>query len=167
MKKVFLIILAGISIVFFIYNSKVNEVNIPDDVISQIMIENVEPIFTKKIGHNPIPYSGRGFCDYALIASEEKYGETKVYLNVWYQEFYVEGGTLKEGSGGEFPAVLHLKKQDNKYLFKDIDISTAPESREAVKIFPMRIRKTYDVYKQVQFSDEDLNKRAGEYFTLP
>ena len=170
MKKTFLILLAiliaGTSIAFFVFNCKVTEVKISNDVIGQIIKENVEPIASKKLYGKDQHFGDKIFCEYTIIVAEEKYGEIKVYLNIWYEEFYVEAGILKQGSGAECPTVLHLKKQDNSYIFKNVDISTAPASSDAIKIFPMRIRNNYDIYKQSFSSDADLQKRAKEHFNL-
>lgn len=77
-------------------------------------------ILFKKLYDKDSPFGGKIFCEYTVITTEEKYGEIKVYLNIWYQGFYVEAGTLKNGSGAVCTTVLYLKKQDNNYLFKDI-----------------------------------------------
>jgi hypothetical protein len=169
-KKKLLLILAlfisGTIIALVIYHNSVTEIKISNDVIDHIIKENVEPIAGKKLYDKEPPFGGKIFCEYTEIAAEKKYGEIKVYLNIWYEEFYVESGILKKGSGGKSPAVLHLKKQNNNYLFKNVEISTELESSESIKIFPMRIRNNYDINKWNISSDADLQKRSKEYFNL-
>jgi hypothetical protein len=55
---------------------------------------------------------GKHFTSYVLLNPVEKTdaGREKVYLFVISHEFYVEGGELKEGGGGQIPVALTLKK---------------------------------------------------------
>ena len=58
------------------------------------------------------PRRGKYFTTYVLLGPLEKTtdGQDKAYLFTRSQEFYVEGGELKEAGGGQLPAALSLEK---------------------------------------------------------
>lgn len=132
---------------------------VPQYVLDKIIKEKVEPIST------PTSCGGRPFCVYKIISYEKTNNIIKVYLSLFAQEYYVKNNRLLSGSGGQSPAILILKKDNNNYKFVTCNISTAAGLQDSLQIFPQNIRK-----KVAEASEPDstllnyLKKKAANYF---
>ncbi|MDD7796038.1 hypothetical protein [Clostridium sp. 'White wine YQ'] len=162
-KRTFMITTLFISVIIIsliIYNNSLNTVNVPSDVIENIVKNDVEPTAGLK------SFGGKVFCDYSIVISEEKYGEINVYLWLYSQELYVDSNKIKSGTGTIDPAVLHLKKEDNTYILKTFYVSSEAAGSDSMRKFPLRVRNKFKSNNYNFSYDTKLYDRAREYFKI-
>ncbi|MBL4933620.1 hypothetical protein [Clostridium paridis] len=155
-----LLFILVIIISLIIYNNSLNTVNVPSNVIENIVKNDLEPTAGVK------SFGGKVFCDYSIVISEEKYGEINVYLWLYSQELYVDSNQIKSGTGTIDPAVLHLKKENSTYALKDFYISTEAAGSDSMRKFPIRVRNKFKSNNYNFSYDTKLYDRAKEYFKI-
>ncbi len=100
---------------------------LPTD-IDEELAQVIQLALEKRLGPRP-PYRGKRFFSYALLAPPEKTadGLIKAYLYVEDRVFYVDHGELIEGGGGNVPAVVTMKKEENGWR---VEVQTPEPGRK-------------------------------------
>jgi hypothetical protein len=155
-------IILCLGLISFLYVKSVKSdksVSIPKYTLDKIVKENIQPISLKP------SFGGKIFCDYKIISSEKNNNKIELYLWILAQEYYINNNKLVKGTGGQFPAVLIIKKENNKYKFISCNISRAEETDESINIFPKSIRnKALQLSKIDTDSIKNIQKDAENYF---
>ena len=135
-----------------------NEKYISKKALDKIVKENVEPISIKpNFGGNP-------FCVYEIIDSEKDKDIINVYIHLLGQEFYVENNNVIKGTGGVFPAIITIKKENEEYKFLNCNISRSEETEQALEIFPKAIRKKARHFYVSKSQLSEMQRNAENYF---
>lgn len=154
---VFLILLfLGFIGYFFIRPSQTLAISQP--TLDKIIKENVQPISIKPC------FGGTPFCDYKIISFEKNNNKIKLYLWILAQEYYIKNNSLLKGSGGEFSAIVTIKKEGNKFKFLNCNISREIETYRSLNIFPKSIRNKALRMSSMNESTEKIQKNAQTYF---
>ena len=77
----------------------------------------IKDYLTEKIGATA--FGGKVFSAYQVMGTEQADQVTKLYLWALVQEYYLDHGTLKYGTGTSEPVVIFIKMQAGKYQIFD------------------------------------------------
>ena len=96
----------------------------------------IKAYLTQKIGATA--YGGKVFSAYQIMGTESAGQVIKLYLWAFVQEYYVEQGILKDGTGSSMPVVLFIQMQAGKYQI--FDYKDAGEGYQYLTVnFPPKI----------------------------
>ena len=143
----------------------------PDDIDPRIA-EVIQAALEKRLSYPP-PYQGKQFFSYALFSPLEEMedGDVRAFLQVVYREFYVEHGEIKEGGGGDIPAVATMEEKENGWR---VEIDTpqvgnwGPSIREMFpeEVLPLVFEHGPSLKPIFEIINNNIVQQAEEHFGL-
>ena len=77
----------------------------------------IKDYLTQKVGATA--FGGKVFSAYQVMGTEQSGQVTRLYLWALVQEYYLDGQTLKDGTGSSLPVVLFIRQQAGVYQIFD------------------------------------------------
>ena len=103
-----------------------------------------------------------------VAVDDSKADEVIVYGDFWIENYNIDGDTLKCVSGGNYPGVMHLKKDGDKYEVSKMDM--VPDGSDfdggAKKLFGTYYEDFMKVYSDQDARDELRKITVSDYVNL-
>ena len=136
------------------------------DVNKFVSVKSIQDYLIQKIGATS--FGGKVFSAYQIIGTEQAGQVIHIYLWTLVQEYYVEQGSLKDGTATSEPVVLFVEMQDGRYRI--VDYKDAGEGYQYLtKNFPPNIislinEPAAEYNLRVDHLSDETKKQAETYF---
>src|SRR4030095_2792398 len=133
--------------------------------LAKSLTDITDDYLTKNIGKTG--FGGKTFCMYKTLDIEETNQGLSEYLFAVCQEYYLNDGDLKEGTGISLPIALFLQKENQSYkvLRHKIPRDGSQNSHDIDALFPTKTHnEIYSLRSGSNYWRDELEKKASNYF---
>jgi hypothetical protein len=168
LARKFMIYLLTIITLFIGCTNSYYQVSDKQKGLAQSLAGMTDAYLTENIGKTG--FGGKTFCTYKTLDIEEAKQGVNEYLYVVCQEYYLNDGHLKAGTGTGLPVVLSLQKENQTY--KVVGHKTPRDGsqnwHDIETLFPAGTHEEIQAIRNgPNFWREELEKKAINYFQKP